>query len=71
MMAFGNPVERRARSRGEPAFGERVIGNKGDPGFGADVDQAIGGPVAQIVGVLDRDDLGDSAGALEPSRRDV
>jgi len=35
MQTFANPAERRTGPSGEPALGERVEGNEGDPGTGA------------------------------------
>src|SRR5215472_9451730 len=71
MVALRDPVERRTRPRGEPALGERVERYEGDPGIGADVDQGVGGAVAQIVGVLDREDLGYTSRARKLGSRDV
>src|SRR4029077_10681272 len=69
-MALGNPGERRIGA-GEATLGERIERDKGDPGLGADVDQAIGRTVPYIVGVLDRDDLRHLLGPRQLGRRDV
>ena len=54
-VALGDPGERRTWA-GEPARCQRVPGNKGDAGTGAQIDQPVGRSVAEIVAILDGDD---------------
>src|SRR5271166_6635682 len=58
-------------SLSESALGERGEGDEGDPGIGADVDEAIGQAVSQIIAVLDRHDFRYRSCARKLGRRDV
>src|SRR5271167_1639441 len=71
MEAFGNLFERRTGPSWEPALGERVVWDESDPGGRADIDQAVGRAVPQIVAVLDRHDLGHPLCARQLGRRNV
>jgi hypothetical protein len=69
-VALGDPGERRIWA-GEPTRCQRVPGNKGDAGRGAHIDQPVGRSVAEIVAILDGDDLGDGACSGKLPLRDV
>jgi len=59
-MALGDPNEPRVWGS-EPARGQRTPRDKGDTGISAHIDQPVGRSIAEIVAVLDRDDLADGA----------
>ena len=59
-MALGDPNEPRVWGS-EPARGQRIPRDKGDTGISAHIDQPVGRSIAEIVAVLDRDDLADGA----------
>ena len=59
-MALGDPNEPRVWGS-EPARGQRIPRDKGDTGISAHIDQLVGRSIAEIVAVLDRDDLADGA----------
>ncbi len=69
-VALGDPGKRRIWA-GEPARCQRVPGNKGDAGPGAHIDQPVGRSVAEIVAILDGNDMGNGACSSKLPLRDV
>src|SRR5690349_2369875 len=59
-MALGDAGNQGIRP-GKPTRCQRVPRNKGHTGFGANIDQPVGGSIPEIVVVLDGDDRGDAA----------
>src|ERR1700746_942358 len=69
-MALGDARKQRTRA-GKPTRCQRVPRNKTHTGFGANIDQPVGGSIPEIVVVLDGDDQGHATCSGKLSLGDV